>query len=83
MLHKLNCDIPKPERFTYPFCYEPHPLCLAAVEEVKLEIERIHPTEGKMFGVLVVEEKEGVRREGVRREGEMTGGRICRRSNKS
>ena len=67
MLHKLNCDIPKPERFTYPFCYEPHPLCLAAVEEVKLEIERIHPTEGKMFGVLVVEEKEGVRREGGRR----------------
>ena len=64
MLHKLNCDIPKPERFTYPFCYEPHPLCLAAVEEVKLEIERIQPKEGKMFGVLVVEEKEGVRREG-------------------
>ena len=70
MLHALNCDIPKPERFTYPFCYKPHPLCLVAVEEVKLEIERIHPTEGKMFGVLVVEEREGVRREGVRREGE-------------
>ena len=55
MLHPLNSDIPKPERFTYPFCYEPHPLCLMAVEEVKQEIERIHPTEGKMFGVLVVE----------------------------
>ena len=53
MLHPLNSDIPKPERFTYPFCYEPHPLCLMAVEEVKQEIERIHPTEGKMFGVLV------------------------------
>ena len=48
-------DIPKPERFTYPFCYEPHPLCLLAAEEVKQEIERIHPSEGKMFGVLVVE----------------------------
>ena len=70
MLHKLNCDIPKPERFTYPFCYEPHPLCLAAVEEVKLEIERIHPTEGKMFGVLVVEEREGVRREGEKEDGD-------------
>jgi tRNA pseudouridine32 synthase/23S rRNA pseudouridine746 synthase len=40
------------------------------VEEVKLEIERIHPTEGKMFGVLVVEEKEGVRREGEKEEGD-------------
>ena len=55
MLHPLNADIPLPERFTYPYCYEPHPLCLMAAEEVKQEIERIHPTEGKMFGVLVVE----------------------------
>ena len=53
-LHPLTTDIPKPERFTYPFCYEPHPLCLLAAEEVKQEIERIHPSEGKMFGVLVV-----------------------------
>ena len=53
-LHQLSSDIPKPERFTYPFCYEPHPLCILAAEEVKREIERIHPTEGKMFGVLVV-----------------------------
>ena len=55
-LHPLTTDIPKPERFTYPFCYEPHPLCLLAAEEVKQEIERIQPTEGKMFGVLVVEQ---------------------------
>ena len=54
-LHPLHTDLPKPERFTYPFCYEPHPLCLLAAEEVKREIERIHPSEGKMFGVLVVE----------------------------
>ena len=54
-LHPLTTDIPKPERFTYPFCYEPHPLCLLAAEEVKQEIEHIHPSEGKMFGVLVVE----------------------------
>ena len=53
-LHPLHADIPKPERFTYPFCYEPHPLCILAAEEVKQEIERIHPSEGKMFGVLVV-----------------------------
>lgn len=54
-LHFLSSDIPEPERFTYPFCYEPHPLCILAAEEVKREIERIQPTEGKMFGVLVVE----------------------------
>ena len=59
-LHPLFSDIPKPERFTYPFCYEPHPLCLLAAEEVKREIERIQPTEGKMFGVLVVETPEDI-----------------------
>lgn len=63
-IHPLSSDIPRPERFTYPFCYEPHPLCLLAAEEVKKEIERIQPREGKMFGVLVVEER---RREGDRR----------------
>ncbi|MBQ9649546.1 MAG: RluA family pseudouridine synthase [Prevotella sp.] len=57
-LHVLQSDIPKPERFTYPFCYEPHPLCILAAEEVKREIERIQPSEGKMFGVLVVEVKQ-------------------------
>ena len=55
-LHPLHSDIPKPERFTFPFCYEPHPLCILAAEEVKREIERINPTEGKMFGVMVVQE---------------------------
>lgn len=54
-MHPLHTDLSKPERFTYPFFYEPHPLCLLAAEEVKQEIAHIHPTEGKMFGVLVVE----------------------------
>jgi tRNA pseudouridine32 synthase/23S rRNA pseudouridine746 synthase len=54
-MHTLHTDLPKPERFTYPFFYEPHPLCLLAAEEVKQEIRRINPKEGKMFGVLVVE----------------------------
>ena len=58
--HPLHTDIKKPERFTYPFCYEPHPLCLLAVEEVRQEILRINPIEGKMFGVLVVESAEGL-----------------------
>ena len=55
-LHPLTTDIVPPERFTYPFCYEPHPLCVLAAEEVKREIERINPSEGKMFGVLVVKQ---------------------------
>ena len=55
-LHHLSSDIVPPERFTYPFCYEPHPLCVLAAEEVKREIERINPSEGKMFGVLVVKQ---------------------------
>lgn len=54
-MHTLHTDLLKPERFTYPFFYEPHPLCLLAAEEVKQEIRRINPKEGKMFGVLVVE----------------------------
>ncbi len=54
IIHPLHTNIPKPERFTWPFCYEPHPLCLLACDEVKQEIERIGPKEGKMFGVLVV-----------------------------
>ena len=59
-LHPLHTDMAKPERFTWPFCYEPHPLCLLACDELKREIERISPTEGKMFGVLVVESEDGL-----------------------
>lgn len=55
-LHHLSSDIVPPERFTYPFCYEPHPLCILAAEEVKQEIKRINPSEGKMFGVLIVKQ---------------------------
>ena len=59
-LHPLDSNIKKPERFTWPFCYEPHPLCLLACEEVKRELDKIHPGEGKMFGVLVVETSEAL-----------------------
>lgn len=58
-LHLLHTSIAKPERFTWPFCYEPHPLCLLACDEVKAEIEKIAPSEGKMFGVLVAENSKG------------------------
>ncbi len=59
-LHPLNTDVQKPVHFTDPFCYEPHPLCLLAAEEVKQEVVSINPSEGKMFGVLVVESAEGL-----------------------
>ncbi|MDD7318478.1 MAG: RluA family pseudouridine synthase [Prevotella sp.] len=59
-IHPLETALLPPPRFTYPFCYEPHPLCEAAVAEVCRYIES-HPgikrdaDRGKMFGVLVVE----------------------------
>ena len=60
VMHPLYTDIPKPERFTYPFCYEPHPLCLLAAKEVQQYIAthaeiKEDADRGKMFGVLVVE----------------------------
>ena len=52
-------SIPLPERFTYPFHYTPHPLCVIAAEETQAYLkERTEWQEelqtGKMFGVLVV-----------------------------
>ena len=62
MFHPLYTDIERPARFTYPFCYEPHPLCLLAADEVQHELETNFnsstPQEGKMFGVLVVDSPE-------------------------
>lgn len=48
-----------PEQFTYPFCYQPHPLCVMAAQEVRdyLKTQKQWAKElkaGKMFGVLVV-----------------------------
>ena len=54
-VHPLKTDLPKPAFFTDPFCYEPHPLCLLTAEEVKQELARMSLTEGKMFGVMIVE----------------------------
>ena len=60
IVHRLYTNIAAPERFTNPFCYEPHPLCQLAAEEVKRELEGMQLTEGKMFGVLVVASAEGI-----------------------
>jgi tRNA pseudouridine32 synthase/23S rRNA pseudouridine746 synthase len=58
-VHLLKTDICPPERFTYPFAYEPHPLCQLAAQEVQAyiaghEVIREDADKGKMFGVLVV-----------------------------
>lgn len=67
MLHSFTDNIAHitlPERFTYPFQYTPHPLCIMAAEEVQ---NYIHTRQqwseelqrGKMFGVLVVQTANG------------------------
>ncbi len=60
-----------PERFTFPFYYEPHPLSLLAAKELQAYINQQSEIEhdfgldnarlglGKMFGVLVVQDKKG------------------------
>lgn len=59
VLHPLQSTAERPQKFTYPFCYEPHPLCMEAAKKVRryvathaaLQEDAQH---GKMFGVLVV-----------------------------
>lgn len=75
-LHSFQHDIStlaKPEKFTFPFCYEPHPLSVLAAEQVQNYLSRQKDFEhnfglkegqeglviGKMFGVLVVEDNNG------------------------
>ena len=54
-----------PEKFTYPFHYTPHPLCVLAAEEVKEYIASRKEWQeelafGKMFGVLIVQTDNGI-----------------------
>ena len=65
IVHPLHTDTAKPERFTYPFAYVPHPLCRQAAGEVQAyitsnDVIREDADRGKMFGVLVVEAPEGL-----------------------
>ena len=67
MLHHFTTSIagiPLPEKFTYPFCYTPHPLCLLAAQEVQQYLHsrtewQEELAQGKMFGVLVVQTATG------------------------
>lgn len=65
--------IPLPEKFTFPFYYDPHPLGVKAAKELMEHLRKQEDWEhnfglikgqdgiviGKMFGVLVVENKDG------------------------
>lgn len=63
---------PLPERFTFPFYYQPHPLCIMAAEELQLHLNQQnewqhnfgltddkHNVIGKMFGVMLVQNRQG------------------------
>ena len=54
-----------PERFTFPFYYEPHPLCLLAAQELQQQLsnnayyQKEFTQTGKMFGVLLAKNEQG------------------------
>ena len=66
-------EIPLPERFTFPFSYEPHPLASLAAEQLMdylssdappdhnfgLDPLQPGPMIGKMFGVLIIQDTAG------------------------
>ncbi len=62
LLHPI-CTTPDtalPARMNNPLCYEPHPLCVAACNELQAHLQgkeewREEIDRGKMFGVLIVE----------------------------
>ena len=52
--HPILSEQSLPARFNNPFDYEPDALCHAAVKQLQANLP-IAPTEGKMYGVLIVE----------------------------
>ena len=70
---KLPDVVELPERFTFPFYYEPHPLSILAADDLQRQLEHelkldhnfgLDPKAegmviGKMFGVLVVQTQSG------------------------
>ncbi|MDP2562242.1 RluA family pseudouridine synthase [Psychrobium sp. 1_MG-2023] len=74
MTNKTSCFTPfaepidsyeLPERFTFPFFYQPHPLSLVAVKQLQQHLQTQQQwqhdfnTTGKMFGVLIVRNSHG------------------------
>ena len=68
LLHRFKKDISvveAPGRFNNPFYYSPHPLCMMAAQEVRAMLSSdstvaADAAKGKMFGVLVVRDGDGV-----------------------
>ena len=63
-LHALHGHFERPRQFTFPFCYTPHPMCVAAASEVQRHVDesgvlRQEHGGGKMLGVLVVDTGDG------------------------
>ena len=65
-MHCLNSfnktfqDKELPESFTNPFDYTPHPLCIQAAQQLQAQLGDPKPcTKGKMYGLLVVKDKNG------------------------
>ncbi len=53
-------SISLPEKFTFPFSYDPHPLTLLAAKELQSKLKLAYNSDeisGKMYGVLVVLDK--------------------------
>lgn len=84
MIHffkKPVSHITLPKKFTYPFHYTPHPLCVLAAKEVKEYIASRKEWQeelalGKMFGVLVVLQKTEEATDKVKEAGTDEGNRI-------
>jgi len=52
-------DIELPSAFTYPFYYQPHPLSLMAAKELQARISTDQNLQGRMYGVLIVQDNHG------------------------
>lgn len=65
-------DYELPQRFTFPYYYQPHPIALLAVKQLQSDLQKeqqwrydyslereVKNTSGKMLGILVVENTDG------------------------
>lgn len=67
MIHSFNrIVLPSelPQQFTYPFCYTPHALCIEAAAAIRQYLAsrsewQEELQQGKMFGVLIVQQPNG------------------------
>lgn len=63
VFHEITAISELPNKLNNPFCYEPHPLCLKAADEVRKYVDGNHELmtdakQGKMFGVLIVQNEQ-------------------------